>query len=233
MWNDAVLPSLSSPFSSSLGNTGPPWLQSSDDSTELQRVNCGGLLGALQEKSDGGSLTGSLRRFVGMSNVTGKGDPMMTTGCSAAGIHPKVVAERRKRTISRDPANKNQTPSSPSSKNPKTMCSKTMARMPLIKAPARRSQKLGDKITALQQLVSPFGKADTASVLHEAALSIKFLHEQIEMLTAPYFVMRSPEEGDEGLADSNAELQSRGLCLVPVFAMVELLDQEDYGLNFY
>nr|XP_018677065.1 PREDICTED: uncharacterized protein LOC108951943 isoform X2 [Musa acuminata subsp. malaccensis] len=133
MWNDAVLPSLSSPFSSSLGNTGPPWLQSSDDSTELQRVNCGGLLGALQEKSDGGSLTGSLRRFLGMSNVTGKGDPMMTTGCSAAGVLPKVVAERRKRKISRDPANKNQTPSSPSSKNPKTMCSKTMARMPLIK----------------------------------------------------------------------------------------------------
>ncbi|CAL9098204.1 HLH [Musa troglodytarum] len=226
MWNDAVLPSLSSPFSSSLANTGPPWLQSSDDSTELQRVHCGGLLGALQEKSDGGSMTGSLPRFLGMSNVTGNGDPMMTTGCSAAGVHPKVVAERRKRTIGRDPANKNQTPSSPSSKNPKTMCSKTMARMPLIK-------KLGDKITALQQLVSPFGKADTASVLHEAALSIKFLHEQIEMLTAPYFGMRSPEEGDEGLAESNAELQSRGLCLVPVFAMVELLDQEAYGLNFY
>ncbi|RRT32947.1 hypothetical protein B296_00050599 [Ensete ventricosum] len=224
MWNDAVLPSLSSPISSSLGNTGP-WLQSSDDSTELQRVNCGGLLGALQEKSDGGSMTGSLRRFLGMSNVTGKGDPMMTTGCSAAGVHPKVVAERRKRTIGRDPANNNQTPSSPSSKNPKTMCSKTMARMPLI--------KVGDKITALQQLVSPFGKADTASVLHEAALSIKFLHEQIEMLTAPYFGMRSPEEGDEGLAESNAELQSRGLCLVPVFATVELLDQEAYGLNFY
>ncbi|RWW00921.1 hypothetical protein GW17_00036075 [Ensete ventricosum] len=224
MWNDAVLPSLSSPFSSNLGNTGP-WLQSSDDSTELQRVNCGGLLGALQEKSDGGSMTGSLRRFLGMSNVTGKGDPMMTTGCSAAGVHPKVVAERRKRTIGRDPANNNQTPSSPSSKNPKTMCSKTMARMPLI--------KVGDKITALQQLVSPFGKADTASVLHEAALSIKFLHEQIEMLTAPYFGIRSPEEGDEGLAESNAELQSRGLCLIPVFATVELLDQEAYGVNFY
>ncbi|KAG2626556.1 hypothetical protein PVAP13_3KG368500 [Panicum virgatum] len=31
-----------------------------------------------------------------------------------------------------------------------------------------RKEKLGDRITALQQLVSPFGKTDTASVLHEA-----------------------------------------------------------------
>ncbi|KAL5679993.1 hypothetical protein ACJX0J_006378, partial [Zea mays] len=51
-----------------------------------------------------------------------------------------------------------------------------------IKAPpCKRSQKLGDKITALQQLVSPYGKTDTASVLHEAATCIKHLHEQIQV----------------------------------------------------
>ncbi|KAI0498277.1 hypothetical protein KFK09_021518 [Dendrobium nobile] len=47
-----------------------------------------------------------------------------------------------------------------------------------IKEPVK-NQKLGDKITALQQLVSPFGKTDTASVLQEATVHIKALHEQI------------------------------------------------------
>ncbi|XP_066342908.1 uncharacterized protein [Miscanthus floridulus] len=39
--------------------------------------------------------------------------------------------------------------------------------------------KLGEKITALQQIVSPFGKTDTSSVLLETIEYIKFLHEQI------------------------------------------------------
>ncbi|EXB65312.1 hypothetical protein L484_025391 [Morus notabilis] len=48
--------------------------------------------------------------------------------------------------------------------------------------PVRRSQKLTDKITALQKLVSPYGKTDTASVLQEASLYIKLLQEQIQNL---------------------------------------------------
>ncbi|ESQ55242.1 hypothetical protein EUTSA_v10025811mg [Eutrema salsugineum] len=44
-----------------------------------------------------------------------------------------------------------------------------------------RKEKLGDRITALQQLVSPFGKTDTASVLHDAIGYIKFLQEQISV----------------------------------------------------
>uniref|UniRef100_A0ACD6AJ49 Uncharacterized protein n=1 Tax=Avena sativa TaxID=4498 RepID=A0ACD6AJ49_AVESA len=42
-----------------------------------------------------------------------------------------------------------------------------------------RKEKLGDRVTALQQLVSPFGKTDTASVLHETIEYIKFLHDQV------------------------------------------------------
>ncbi|RWW64898.1 hypothetical protein BHE74_00027831 [Ensete ventricosum] len=49
-----------------------------------------------------------------------------------------------------------------------------------------RKEKLGDRITALQQLVSPFGKTDTASVLHEAIEYIKFLHDQVGVLSTPY-----------------------------------------------
>ncbi|KAL8247670.1 hypothetical protein R6Q59_008886 [Mikania micrantha] len=47
--------------------------------------------------------------------------------------------------------------------------------------PVRRSQKLADKITALQKLVSPYGKTDTASVLQEAHISISLLHDQIKV----------------------------------------------------
>ncbi|NP_001140297.1 uncharacterized protein LOC100272342 [Zea mays] len=67
-----------------------------------------------------------------------------------------------------------------------------------IKAPpCKRSQKLGDKITALQQLVSPYGKTDTASVLHEAATCIKHLHEQIQFssVTAGHGRRRGRRDG--------------------------------------
>ncbi|KAG9143307.1 hypothetical protein Leryth_010238 [Lithospermum erythrorhizon] len=45
-----------------------------------------------------------------------------------------------------------------------------------------RKEKLGDRITALHQLVSPFGKTDTASVLSEAIGYIRFLLGQIEVM---------------------------------------------------
>ncbi|PHU24391.1 Transcription factor bHLH68 [Capsicum chinense] len=49
-----------------------------------------------------------------------------------------------------------------------------------------RKEKLGDRITALHQLVSPFGKTDTASVLSEAIGYIRFLQAQIQALSSPY-----------------------------------------------
>ncbi|KAM0953584.1 putative transcription factor bHLH family [Dioscorea sansibarensis] len=86
-----------------------------------------------------------------------------------------------------------------------------------IESPTRRSQKLGDRITALQQLVSPFGKTDTASVLQEANVCIKVLHEQIKVLTSPYFTKGFKEEKDK-------DLQSGGLCLVPISKITNLCD---------
>uniref|UniRef100_A0ACD5TF71 Uncharacterized protein n=1 Tax=Avena sativa TaxID=4498 RepID=A0ACD5TF71_AVESA len=62
-------------------------------------------------------------------------------------------------------------------KKPRT---ETPSSMPTFKV---RKEKLGDRITALQQLVSPFGKTDTASVLHEAIGYIKFLHDQVAVST--------------------------------------------------
>ncbi|XP_022869895.1 transcription factor bHLH111-like [Olea europaea var. sylvestris] len=72
------------------------------------------------------------------------------------------------------------------------------------RVPTRRSQKLTDKITALQKLVSPYGKTDTASVLLEAYISINVLQDQVQNLLH----IQGAEKG--------VDLQRRGLCLIPV-----------------
>lgn len=87
-----------------------------------------------------------------------------------------------------------------------------------------RKEKLGDRITALHQLVSPFGKTDTASVLSEVIGYVTFLHSQIQALSAPYFgnaARRSMghiirQQSAESGGDVNKDLRSKGLCLVPL-----------------
>ncbi|KAK8493747.1 hypothetical protein V6N12_034396 [Hibiscus sabdariffa] len=78
-----------------------------------------------------------------------------------------------------------------------------------------RKEKLGDRITALQQLVSPFGKTDTASVLHEAIEYIKFLHDQVNVLNTPYMKQAAASQLKDP-AEPKQDLRSRGLCLVPM-----------------
>ncbi|KAL3627598.1 hypothetical protein CASFOL_028961 [Castilleja foliolosa] len=90
-----------------------------------------------------------------------------------------------------------------------------------------RKEKLGDRVTALQQLVSPFGKTDTASVLHEAIEYIKYLHDQVGVFSGPYLKNKSTppqhlQTGDEVKQD----LQSRGLCVGPIssiFPVTEIM----------
>ncbi|KAI3520021.1 hypothetical protein L1887_09242 [Cichorium endivia] len=85
------------------------------------------------------------------------------------------------------------------------------------RVPMRRSQKLADKITSLQKLVSPYGKTDTASVLQEAHISINLLHHQIQKLLQETetslnnvgAIQFRSKEAENGLHD-------RGLCLVPI-----------------
>ncbi|KAG6385525.1 hypothetical protein SASPL_154361 [Salvia splendens] len=76
--------------------------------------------------------------------------------------------------------------------------SETPSPLPAFKV---RKEKMGDRITALQQLVSPFGKA----------------------LSAPYMIngapMQNKQSNPEKLKDLEGgrhDLRSRGLCLVPV-----------------
>ncbi|XP_076887615.1 transcription factor bHLH112-like [Bidens hawaiensis] len=87
-----------------------------------------------------------------------------------------------------------------------------------------RKEKLGDRVTALQQLVSPFGKTDTASVLHEAIEYIKLLHDQVNVLSTPYMkngATMQVQQMNVKLKDNHEgvkqqDLKSRGLCLVPI-----------------
>ncbi|XP_051118996.1 transcription factor bHLH68-like [Andrographis paniculata] len=100
-----------------------------------------------------------------------------------------------------------------------------------------RKEKLGDRITALHQLVSPFGKTDTASVLSEAIVYIRFLEAQIEALSSPYMRNGSGNnsihhhqhsldcEGGPGVKD----LRSRGLCLVPTSCTQNVPGSTDHG----
>ncbi|KAG2721864.1 hypothetical protein I3760_02G100700 [Carya illinoinensis] len=82
-------------------------------------------------------------------------------------------------------------------------------------SPKERKEKLGERIEALQQLVSPYGKTDTASVLSEAMEYIQFLHEQV--LSAPYLQSNRSIMQLFCLQDLGPNsLRSRGLCLVPV-----------------
>ncbi|KAK8678282.1 hypothetical protein V6N13_143787 [Hibiscus sabdariffa] len=83
-----------------------------------------------------------------------------------------------------------------------------------------RKEKLGDRITALQQLVSPFGKTDTASVLHEAIEYIKFLHDQVNVLSSPYMKRAAAsiqqQQSNGSPEGTKQDLSSLGLCLVPI-----------------
>ncbi|KAL2331517.1 hypothetical protein Fmac_019098 [Flemingia macrophylla] len=102
---------------------------------------------------------------------------------------------------------------------PKRTRNETPSPLPAFKV---RKEKMGDRITALQQLVSPFGKTDTASVLSEAIEYIKLLHNHVTTLSAPYMKGGAPTQIQQNSGKSNEaegskqDLRSRGLCLVPV-----------------
>lgn len=80
-----------------------------------------------------------------------------------------------------------------------------------------RKEKLGEKIAALQQLVSPYGKTDTASVLLEAMEYITFLHDQVKVLSAPY-LQSIPTAKMQDVEPYR--LRNKGLCLVPISCTV-------------
>ncbi|KMS96591.1 hypothetical protein BVRB_8g201610 [Beta vulgaris subsp. vulgaris] len=131
---------------------------------------------------------------------------------SSTSLPNKVNNEEPRRESKNNTSNNDQ----PQAKRPRI---ETPSPLPTFKV---RKEKLGDRITALQQLVSPFGKTDTASVLHEAIEYIKFLHDQVHVLSTPYLKGGNPmqQQDCDKLKDNQEEckqeLRSRGLCLVPI-----------------
>ncbi|XVE87877.1 hypothetical protein DITRI_Ditri19aG0023800 [Diplodiscus trichospermus] len=101
-----------------------------------------------------------------------------------------------------------------------------------------RKEKLGDRITALQQLVSPFGKTDTASVLHEAIEYIKLLHDQVNVLSTPYMkqatasIQQQQSDKPKDPEGPKQDLRSRGLCLVPISSTFPVANEttDDFGM---
>ncbi|XP_065001655.1 transcription factor bHLH110-like [Musa acuminata AAA Group] len=99
--------------------------------------------------------------------------------------------------------------------------------------------RLADKITALQQLVSPFGKTDTASVLLETINCIRVLQEQVQLLSDPF--MKSSASKDHSSwgemerkekAEAKLDLRSKGLCLVPI-SCIPQVHRENCGPDYW
>ncbi|XP_068645374.1 uncharacterized protein [Aristolochia californica] len=109
----------------------------------------------------------------------------------------------------------------------------TAASSPKVLAP---KVKLGARITALQQIVSPFGKTDTASVLLEAIGYIKFLHEQVQLLSNPYLKSGASKDSWGGLerdsSEAKLDLRSRGICLVPISCTPQIY-RENTGPDYW
>ncbi|XP_059282598.1 transcription factor bHLH112-like [Lycium ferocissimum] len=128
--------------------------------------------------------------------------PDITSKSNIEEVRQSKSSSLTKNSISEEPAYKRQRIETPSS-------------LPTFKV---RKEKLGDRITALQQLVSPFGKTDTASVLQEAIEYINFLHDQVNVLSTPYMKNGSVTQHQQVNEQEGQKqgLRRRGLCLVPI-----------------
>ncbi|OEL32390.1 Transcription factor bHLH111 [Dichanthelium oligosanthes] len=139
---------------------------------------------------------------------TGPGMGNSSGGSGAASVATRRKSEERAGGGKSGNAKKSKQEASQKASPPKT------AQAPKV--------KLGEKITALQQIVSPFGKTDTASVLFETIKYIKFLHEQLRQFSEPYMA-KSGYKGhiqfggeEKENTGTGHDLRGRGLCLVPV-----------------
>ncbi|CDY51324.1 hypothetical protein HID58_037548 [Brassica napus] len=82
-----------------------------------------------------------------------------------------------------------------------------------------RKDKVGERISALQQIVSPYGKTDTASVLLDAVHYIEFLHEQVKVCILLFTRSKRSVSANSTATLVEIEqysLSNRGLCLVPM-----------------
>ncbi|KAL0837202.1 hypothetical protein Bca101_089092 [Brassica carinata] len=141
-------------------------------------------------------------------------------------VHYSLVKKKRIGSVNRQTMDHNRKPSK--------KCKQNQEKSSVGTAKVRK-ERLGERIAALQQLVSPYGKTDAASVLHEAMGYIKFLQDQIQVLCSPYLINYSLDggvvTGDVRAGKKVRDLRSRGLCLVPVSSTVLL--ESSNGADFW
>ncbi|KAL6010230.1 hypothetical protein ACLOJK_000661 [Asimina triloba] len=82
-----------------------------------------------------------------------------------------------------------------------------------------KKEKLGERIIALQKLVSPYGKVGGAELAVLATPSFFFCKTAAECI---FNLQEEAEEEEGGEAESRYNLRSRGLCLVPVECTVHV-----------
>ncbi|KAK8952074.1 Transcription factor bHLH123 [Platanthera zijinensis] len=160
--------------------------------------------------------------------------PMQLTK-STGGLTPEEKLKSYIHTMKPDSEAVRKSSSAPVLKKPRI---ESLSPLPTLKV---RKEKLCDRIAALQQLVSPFGKTDTASVLYEAIEYIKFLHEQVRTLSSPYFRsgiqinnnQQNLERTKEGQNSQMEELRNRGLCLVPISSTFVVSCSEIPSIDFW
>ncbi|XP_042029187.1 transcription factor bHLH153-like isoform X3 [Salvia splendens] len=105
-----------------------------------------------------------------------------------------------------------------------------------------KKERVSERVSALQQLVSPYGKTDTASVLLDSMEYISFLHEQVKVLSAPYLCSTEVCTFSLGLlellilfalcdcfgafllmqGEEVGGLRAKGLCVVPTCFVLEV-----------
>ncbi|OEL36034.1 Transcription factor bHLH112 [Dichanthelium oligosanthes] len=123
-----------------------------------------------------GTFGSSTRNFSGMPPSV---PPMTTKPLLLKALEHKAFKSHKEPVLDAcSSATRRNVPDSPAAAAKKPRIA-TPSPLPTFKV---RKEKLGDRITALQQLVSPFGKTDTASVLHEAIEYIRFLHDQVAVI---------------------------------------------------
>ncbi|CAL0316363.1 unnamed protein product [Lupinus luteus] len=120
------------------------------------------------------------------------------------GLPQKSILQKKRKGFGQEPVTKVGVGSERPPKKTKTDTSTSMGH-------AKRKEKLEERIGALQQLVSPFGKTDTASVLHEA---MGLLVICVEVVLG--------NRDNNGEEEVTMDMKSTGLCLIPVECTVRV-----------
>ncbi|KAB2079796.1 hypothetical protein ES319_A05G026800v1 [Gossypium barbadense] len=222
-------PTSSSSSSSSSSLPVPSW---HDNNQELPESWSQLLLGGLVGEEEKGGDIGQFQALHQVSNANSVVDVKQENSASSYVYgHAGNKAEHGRQPQPDRSSECNSTATGGALKKPRVQPSATQSTLKV------RKEKLGDRITSLHQLVSPFGKTDTASVLSEAIGYIRFLQSQIEALSLPYLGsgsanMRHQQQQSDCKEEAKKDLRSRGLCLVPVSCTLEVWSG-DNGADYW